>query len=111
MQRQRVWAKVISIRDTTALGVTADGKYVLIPARHQTMDSLLIGDFVSFSPDQPSGQPIFDTKYKVEFFARDPFIEARSMRAWKELLLLIRPRLRGPKPQEHQHESSITLNG
>jgi hypothetical protein len=113
--KNKLWAKVISIKDNSALGVTADGKYVLIPVRAFGAESLLIGDFISFVPEPPTprvakilreGKP----DISIDYHARNPWIESRSMRAWKDLLILIRPRTRAPLPWEIQ-ESSITAEG
>lgn len=113
--KDNLWAKVISIKEKSALGVTADGKYVLIPVRAFGAETLLIGDVIFFSPEPPAprvaklleeGRP--DTP--ISYYARDPRIFARSMRAWKDLLILIRPRTRAPLPWEIQ-KSTVTAEG
>jgi hypothetical protein len=84
----RIWAKVISIKETTALAKTSDEKLAIVPTRHQLMADLQLGDIVSFTPETPRNGGV-DPQGKglnIEFFARDPFIEAVSLRAHKMLV-------------------------
>jgi len=84
----RIWAKVISIKETTALAKTSDEKLAIVPTRHQLMADLQLGDIVSFTPEAPRGGGA-DPQGKgvvIDFFARDPYIEAVSLRSYKTIL-------------------------